>query len=257
MHGGFAGCSILSMTDIEAREIFENSRWPDGAICPYCESADNLLMPDKLNRHCRSCLKYFSVTVRTALHKSHVPLVKWIQGFEFIKDTPDMSGADLANNLGITVITAYRMIGIIREVRRDPEILFQPPRPRARITSPISKTRGARGAYEDPENLDYSHSIPQMRKWFSGKGAAQFHIISLILDKKTSSLKEALRYLTKMKAPAFLLIDGQVSAYREGKEGIAAGPKSAERLRAAGAILKKSGSYYEAYKLETYRILPG
>ena len=211
-------------------------------------------MKDQLTRNCRNCLKQFFVTVNTALHKTHTSLVKWIQAIELIADKPPISGADLANDIGVTVITAYRMMGIIREGIRNPQFLFSPPRPKAqhrygRILKPP-------GVYDESENLDESFSRSRLRKWFSGIRGSKFHIISLILDKRAATLKEAYRYLVTMKAPAYLLIDGQVSAYQDGKVGISVGPLSAERLKSAGARLQKAGSYGESLPIETYLIRP-
>ena len=74
-----------------AYQLLEDMRWPDGPVCPHCESVDRayFLKPRNGVRRthtgkvshrriwkCAECRKQFSVLVGTVFEKSQVPLSK-------------------------------------------------------------------------------------------------------------------------------------------------------------------------------------
>jgi len=72
----------------QARELLESIRWPEGPICPHCGEVNNA---GKLTARaeskkpvrkgvwkCYGCLEQFSVTLKTVLEDSHIPLHKWL-----------------------------------------------------------------------------------------------------------------------------------------------------------------------------------
>ena len=63
---------LSQMTEIQSRKYLENIRWPNGAVCPRCESKNvakfnNSAYANRKRREglykCRDCCKQFSVTV--------------------------------------------------------------------------------------------------------------------------------------------------------------------------------------------------
>lgn len=85
----------------KAREYLENTRWPEGVICPHCgvvgeayrivrkaktpEQVEQLRRAKKPVRKtqkglwkCAGCHKQFTVTVGTIFEDSHIPLHKWL-----------------------------------------------------------------------------------------------------------------------------------------------------------------------------------
>ena len=78
-------------TEEEARKYFEQVRWPHGPTCPHCGNVDTARIyavtpnPEKKIRagvwKCGECLKSFTVTVKTVMEDSHVPLNKWLIAF--------------------------------------------------------------------------------------------------------------------------------------------------------------------------------
>ena len=59
------------------RVYLEGLRWPEGVICPRCQSSDTGSIPARKKYYCRTCRYHFSVTAGTVFHNSHLPLWKW------------------------------------------------------------------------------------------------------------------------------------------------------------------------------------
>ena len=63
-----------------AIKLFENARWGDTIICPYCKKG-----PSKVYRcldntyQCNNCKHSFSAVVGTFLHGTKIPLKKWLE----------------------------------------------------------------------------------------------------------------------------------------------------------------------------------
>ena len=82
--------------DAACREYIEKVRWPDGYICPHCESTE---IPWKTKRgylHCRNCNKEMSVTAGTLFERTKFPFKIWFLSIWFV--TSQKNGA---NTLGL------------------------------------------------------------------------------------------------------------------------------------------------------------
>lgn len=64
--------------------LLESLRWPDGPLCPKCESKTAYQIRNGRLYECADCGHQFSVTSGTVLHRSHVPLSKWIMATAII-----------------------------------------------------------------------------------------------------------------------------------------------------------------------------
>ena len=70
----------------KAREYFEAQRWPDGKpFCCHCGSFNVHRLEGKSHRagllQCNDCLGAFTVTTKSVMERSHVPLSKWALAF--------------------------------------------------------------------------------------------------------------------------------------------------------------------------------
>jgi transposase-like protein len=59
------------------RAYMEALRWPDGVVCPRCESPRISRLQRRKKFHCHNCRYQFSITAGTLFHNSHLPLRKW------------------------------------------------------------------------------------------------------------------------------------------------------------------------------------
>ncbi|MDE2862551.1 MAG: IS1595 family transposase [Chloroflexota bacterium] len=102
-----------------AREWFEETRWPDGPICPRCDSGERVSQVRSgkpLPWRCLDCKKFFSVKVGTVMEQSPLPLRKWVVGvYLMTASLKGVSSMKLHRDLGITQKSAWFMTQRIRE----------------------------------------------------------------------------------------------------------------------------------------------
>ena len=106
-------------TEEKAEVWFIEQRWPDGPVCPSCESTQVSPRPSRKPQpfRCRDCRKDFSVTVGTLLQRSHIPLSKWaIAFYRFATNLKGVSSMKLHRDLGITQKSAWYMAHRIRQM---------------------------------------------------------------------------------------------------------------------------------------------
>src|SRR5271157_1773882 len=99
---------VCRLTEDEARNILESIRWPEGPICPHCESKSVTRIQAKSEKirdglfQCNACREQFTVTVGTVMHRSHITLRQWVQAFYSIcSHKKGVSALQLQRNLGL------------------------------------------------------------------------------------------------------------------------------------------------------------
>ncbi len=106
-------------TEEKAEAWFIAQRWPDGPVCPHCESTN---IADVATRkpqpyRCRTCRKHFSVKTGTLLHSSNLPLSKWAIAFYlFTTSLKGVSSMKLHRDLDIGQKAAWYMGHRIRRM---------------------------------------------------------------------------------------------------------------------------------------------
>lgn len=110
----------------KARAFFEDQRWPDGAVCPFCNEQKTVapLHGESMGPgwyHCKACREKFTVRVGTVMERSHVPLHKWALAFRIMAASKKgCSALQLHRMLGTgSYRTAWFMCHRIREAMRD------------------------------------------------------------------------------------------------------------------------------------------
>lgn len=112
---------FAEMSEKEAREYFEEIRWPDGPECPHCGHDEKIYLlngestRDGLKK-CSECRKQFTVTVDTVMHKTKIPLKKWLMAFHLVcSSKKGISAKQLERNLDLgSYKTAWHMAHRIR-----------------------------------------------------------------------------------------------------------------------------------------------
>jgi transposase-like protein len=106
-----------------AREWFEQTRWPNGPICPHCGSIGRGYKTKRPGLYrCAEpeCRQDFTVTARTVMERSKVPLNKWAMAFYLMASSKKgISAHQLHRALGLSYQTAWFMAHRIREAMRD------------------------------------------------------------------------------------------------------------------------------------------
>lgn len=108
--------------DEAARAFLEGVLWPDGPVCPHCGVIGGHYATKRAGVYrcsAKECRKDFSVTMKTVMERSHIPLHKWLQGFYlFTSSKKGYSAHQLHRTLGITYRSAWFMAHRIREAMR-------------------------------------------------------------------------------------------------------------------------------------------
>jgi len=100
----------------------EKVRWPDGAICPYCQSKNNHSIQKESRHFCYNCRTSFSVTVGTIFHHTHLPLQKWFLAIALILNAKKgISALQLSRDLKVNKNTAWRIAMQIRKAMNQVE----------------------------------------------------------------------------------------------------------------------------------------
>jgi len=67
-------------TDAEAEAWFVEHRWPEGIVCPHCESAGVSVVGSRRPQpyRCRTCRRHFSHMTDTPMHASKLGGQRWL-----------------------------------------------------------------------------------------------------------------------------------------------------------------------------------
>jgi transposase-like protein len=112
-----------------ARHHFEAIRWPDGKpICPHCGVIGNAtLVTGKSHRpgmyQCNDCREPFTVTIKSVMEASHLPLTKWALAFHLMASSKKgVSAHQLMRQLGIkSYRSAWFLAHRVREAMSVPD----------------------------------------------------------------------------------------------------------------------------------------
>lgn len=107
------------------RQLLEAMVWPRGRICPACGYRRSVALAGRdVGRRARpglyqcsnqTCRLQFTVTTRTPLHATKLPLRTWLMGLWFIlQSDKGISSIRLAEALGVSQPTAWRMGHVLR-----------------------------------------------------------------------------------------------------------------------------------------------
>ncbi len=97
------------------RDFMAQLRWPNGAVCPRCESTENGYIATRSLWRCKACKYEFTVKKGTIFEDSPIPLSKWLPALWMYSDfKKGVSSHQLARNLGVTQKTAWFMSHRIR-----------------------------------------------------------------------------------------------------------------------------------------------
>lgn len=104
-----------------ARAYFETQRWPEGPYCPHCSSKNVHRLEGKSHRdgliQCNACLGTFTVTTKSVMESSHLPLTKWALAFhKMAASKKGISAKQMQRELNLgSYRTAWFMCHRIRE----------------------------------------------------------------------------------------------------------------------------------------------
>ena len=107
-------------------EYMASIKWPGGKpICPKCggDSVGYLVARKKLKCNSKACQKQFSYQSGTIFADSAVPLSGWLVAVWVVATGANVSSLTLAEMIGVTQKTAWRMTHIIKIAMEIDELL--------------------------------------------------------------------------------------------------------------------------------------
>jgi len=103
----------------KARAFLEKMRWPDGVRCPRCGHEHVSRLKDYDKFECAACEYQFSVTSGTFMHKTRLPLRKWLVAVYMICESKKgISAKQIERTIGVSYPTAWHMMHRIREAMK-------------------------------------------------------------------------------------------------------------------------------------------
>jgi transposase-like protein len=90
-------------------------RWPEGPVCPRCESKESSFLSTRRIWKCKGCGRQFSVKLGTIFEDSPIGLDKWLPALWLLVNAKNgISSYELHRALGVTQKTAWFMLHRIR-----------------------------------------------------------------------------------------------------------------------------------------------
>ena len=101
------------------RRYLEKVVWPSGRVCPHCGALKSWLIQCESSRpglyECGECSGQFTVTTKTPMHSTKLPLRTWLMGMYFmVTSSKGVSSVVLARWLGVNQKTAWKIGHAIR-----------------------------------------------------------------------------------------------------------------------------------------------
>ena len=123
-------------------EALRKVRWPQGFVCPRCESRQSCWISPRRLEQCRGCRYPCSVTAGTIFHGTRVPLLTWFWAIFFLaRHKKGISALQLQRDTGIgSYETAWAMLHKLRSTLG--------PRPEDRLTGLVEADESYVGATE-------------------------------------------------------------------------------------------------------------
>jgi transposase-like protein len=101
------------------RAFFESIIWPEGPVCPHCQSRYVWRLQSTNVRaglhECGDCHRQFTVTTRTPFHSTKLSLWTWIQVmYSLICSSKGASSVAISTWVGVSQKTAWKMLHALR-----------------------------------------------------------------------------------------------------------------------------------------------
>jgi transposase-like protein len=101
-------------------------RWPDGPVCPECNTANPYYLKAAKRWKCRECRIQFSVKRGTIFEDSPISLTKWLPAMWLLVNCKNgVSSYEIHRDLGVGQKTAWFMLHRLRLVVKSPDLGIQ------------------------------------------------------------------------------------------------------------------------------------
>ena len=107
-------------TEQACEKVLIAIRWPDGFVCPVCNSKKAGYIKSRRVFQCHQCRHQAYITAGTLFHSTNLPLVKWFWAIYLVaSDKGGISALRLSKHIGVSWPTARKMLRKIRTAMTD------------------------------------------------------------------------------------------------------------------------------------------
>lgn len=112
---------LMLPTEHACRFYLEQTIWRDGRVCPHCGCLESWTLKGKTTRvglyECSGCHGHFTVTTKTPMHGTKLPLWTWILAIYYmLGSSKGVSSVILARLIGVSQKTGWKLGQAIREM---------------------------------------------------------------------------------------------------------------------------------------------
>ena len=113
-------------TEEKCAEALKQQRWPNGFQCPHCGHDQGHWVVSRKVYQCNHCRRQTSVTAGTLFHSTNLPLVQWFLAiYLMVCDKGGLSALRLSKQIGVSWITAHRMLRKMRHAMADRDSIYR------------------------------------------------------------------------------------------------------------------------------------
>jgi len=113
-------------TERACEKVLVKIRWPNGFICPRCNSKDASYITTRKVYQCSQCRYQVSITAGTLFHSTNLSLVKWFWAIYLAAtDKGGISALRLAKHISVSWPTARKMLKKIRVAMADRDSAYR------------------------------------------------------------------------------------------------------------------------------------
>ncbi len=113
-------------TERACEKVLVKIRWPNGFICPRCNSKDASYITTRKAYQCSQCRYQVSITAGTLFHSTNLSLVKWFWAIYLAAtDKGGISALRLAKHISVSWPTARKMLKKIRVAMADRDSAYR------------------------------------------------------------------------------------------------------------------------------------
>ena len=107
-------------------KVLVNIRWPEGFICPRCDSNHASFIITRKKYQCTQCRYQVSITAGTIFHSTNLTLVKWFWAIYFTASGKKcISVTQLSREIGVSWPTAQKMLQKIRSAMSCSDSIYR------------------------------------------------------------------------------------------------------------------------------------
>lgn len=113
-------------TERACEKVLVKIRWPNGFVCPRCNSKEMSFIVTRNKYQCSQCRYQVSITAGTLFHSTNLPLVKWFWAIYLTAtDKGGVSALRLAKHIGVSWPTARQMLKKIHIAMADRDSVYR------------------------------------------------------------------------------------------------------------------------------------